>query len=206
MGKHLLAKAHIAKLNKSTELEVTQLTSWIVDETALAILKSQGSRGIQIVSFQRKFTLDFRFYLYWLNCQTKRSKLAVKYFNTAKFHQDTCNRYLMLGFVLAHIPWNARKIIELGQSYSALPSALVPPSTSMLSNIHQREYTLTMDAVKMQLPSRNEVRLALDGWTSTNKLAIMLVIAYQMDRNWALHKVQLAFDDVDSQFFSLFER
>jgi len=43
MGKHLLAKAHIAKLNKLTESEVTELTSSTLDETALAILKRQGS-------------------------------------------------------------------------------------------------------------------------------------------------------------------
>jgi len=43
MGKHLLAKAHIAKLNELTESEVTELTSSTVDETDLAILKRQGS-------------------------------------------------------------------------------------------------------------------------------------------------------------------
>jgi hypothetical protein len=41
MGKHLLAKPHIAKLNELTESEVTELTSSTVDETALAILKTQ---------------------------------------------------------------------------------------------------------------------------------------------------------------------
>jgi len=55
MGKHLLPKAHITKLNKLTESEVTELTSTMVDETALAILKRQGSQGITIVSLQRKF-------------------------------------------------------------------------------------------------------------------------------------------------------
>jgi len=55
MGKHLLAKGHIAKLNELTVLEVTQLTSSTVNETALAILKRQGSQGIPIVSSQRKF-------------------------------------------------------------------------------------------------------------------------------------------------------
>jgi len=44
MGKQLLAKAHIGKLNKVTQSEVTELTSSTVDETALAILKRQGSR------------------------------------------------------------------------------------------------------------------------------------------------------------------
>jgi len=43
MGKHLLAKAHIAKSNELTESEVIELTSSTVEETALAILKMQGS-------------------------------------------------------------------------------------------------------------------------------------------------------------------
>jgi len=61
MGKHLLGKAHIAKLNESTESEVTELTSSTVDETALAILKRQGSRGITIVRLQRKSIFDIQF-------------------------------------------------------------------------------------------------------------------------------------------------
>jgi len=61
MGKHLLAKAHIAKLNELTESEVTELTSATVDETALAILKKQGSRGITIVSSQRIIIFDSQF-------------------------------------------------------------------------------------------------------------------------------------------------
>jgi len=38
-----------------------------------------------------------------------------------------------------------------------------------------------------------------------NKLATTLVIAYDMDQNWVLREVQLAFDDVDSAFFFYFE-
>jgi hypothetical protein len=64
MGKHLLAKAHIAKLNKLTESEVTELTSSTVDETALAILKRQGSRGMTIVSLQMKIIFDIQFNSY----------------------------------------------------------------------------------------------------------------------------------------------
>jgi len=60
MGKQLLAKAHIAKLNELTESEVTELTSLTVDETALAILKRQGSRGITIVSSLRQIMFDIQ--------------------------------------------------------------------------------------------------------------------------------------------------
>jgi hypothetical protein len=62
-----------------------------------------------------------------------------------------------------------------------------------------------MAAIKKQLPIRNKVSLALDGWTATNKLAIMSVIAYYMDQNWALRDVQLTFDEVDRVFGSRFE-
>jgi hypothetical protein len=62
-----------------------------------------------------------------------------------------------------------------------------------------------VDAIKKQLPSRNKVSLALDGWISTNKLVITSVIAYYIDRIWALGEVQLAFDEVDNLFFSYIE-
>jgi len=62
-----------------------------------------------------------------------------------------------------------------------------------------------VDAIKKQLPLQNKVSLALDGWTSTNKLAITSVIAYYMDRNWALREVQLAFNEVNRLFISRFE-
>jgi len=74
-----------------------------------------------------------------------------------------------------------------------------------LRNICRRDYALTVDAIKKQLPLRNKVSLALDGWTSTNKLAITSVIAYYMERHWALHEVQRAFDEVYRLFCCRFE-
>jgi len=172
----------------------------MVDETALAILKWQGSRGITIVSLQSKIRFDIQFNPYWLKWQTKRSKLAAKDFQTSEFHQDTWNCYLMLGFVSAHIPWNAISNLELQRSYKALRDDLVLPSATTLSNICRRDYALTVDAIKKQLPVQNKMSLALDGWTSTHKLAIMSAIAYIIERNWALREVQLAFDEVDRLF------
>jgi len=61
MGKHLLAKAHITKLNEFTEMVVDEFTSSTVDEAALAILMWQGSRGITIVSSPMQFIVDIDF-------------------------------------------------------------------------------------------------------------------------------------------------
>jgi len=111
----------------------------------------------------------------------------------------------MLGFVSAHIPWNAISNLELRWSYKALRDDLVLPSATTLSNICQREYALTVDAIKKHLPSQNKDSLPLDGWTSRNKLTIKSVNAYYMDRNWALREVQLTFDEIARLFFSCFE-
>jgi len=206
MGKHLLAKWHISKLNKFTESEVTAVSSLTVNDTALVILTWQGSRGITIVSLPSKFIyITCRLYLYSLKWQTKCSKLAARDFKTAKFHQNTSNRYLMLGFDSADIPWDAIANLELWRSYKALWSVLVLPSASTLSNICLREYTLTVDAINKQLPSRNKGSWALDGWTLMNKLDITWVSATYRDWIWAMWEVPSAFDEVDSQIFQYFE-
>jgi hypothetical protein len=41
-----------------------------------------------------------------------------------------------------------------------------------------------VDAIKKQLQSRKKISLALDGWTSTKKVAMMSDIAYHLDPNW----------------------
>jgi hypothetical protein len=58
MGKHWLAKAQIAKLHKLKMSEVTELTSLTVDETAFAILKTKGSRGILTVTLLTKLKFN----------------------------------------------------------------------------------------------------------------------------------------------------
>jgi len=206
MGKQMLAKAHIAKLNEITESEVTELTNSTVDETVLATLKGQGSRGTTIVCSQRKIIFHIHVNLYWPKWQIKRSKLAAKDFETSEFHQDTWNRYLILRFVLAGIPQNAISNLELRWLYNALCDDLMLPSATTRSNICRRECALTVDAIKKKLPSCDKVTLALDGWTSPKTLAVSSVIAYYKDRNWALREVQLAFNEVDCLFFSRFER
>jgi hypothetical protein len=60
MGKHLLAKAYIPKLNELTKSDITKLTSSTVDETAMDILKRQGSRGITTVHSLSQIIFDIQ--------------------------------------------------------------------------------------------------------------------------------------------------
>jgi len=111
----------------------------------------------------------------------------------------------MLAFISADIPWNTISNLEPRWSYKGLRNNQVWPSPTTHSNICRKEYALTVDAIKRKLPSGNKVSLALDRWTSTNKLVITSVIVYDMDQNWAMRDVHLAFDEIDHLFFSGFE-
>jgi hypothetical protein len=102
----------------------------------------------------------------------------------------------MLGFLSAHIPFNAITNRELRRAFLALRSDIRLPSASTLGNLCHKEYDLTLAAIKSQLPKDNKVSLALDGWTSCNRLAIESVIGYYIDNDWKLREVQLAFDEV----------
>jgi len=173
MGKHSLAKAHIAISNKLTGSEVTELTNSMADEPALAILMKHGTWECQILSWQRKFIFHIQVGPYWLKWQTTCAKLAANDFETSEFHNDTSNRYLIFLFVLAYIPYKAIWILKQPRSFKPLRSDLVLLSVTTLRKIRGSEYLLTVDAIKEQLPLQNNLSLALDGWTSTNKLATM---------------------------------
>jgi len=200
IGKHLLAKEHIAKFNELTESKVSQLTSTTVDDTALAMWKRQGSWRITIVSLQKKFIFDSLIITILIQLTDKMLQLAAKDFLTVELYQETWNHNLMLRFVSATIPWKAIANLELQQSNNALCSKLALPSACTICIIRRREYSLTVDATKKQLPSRNNVSLALNGWISTNKLVISLFIAYYMHWNWVLWEAQLVCDEADSMF------
>jgi len=157
MGKHLLAKADITKLNEFTEWGDTELTSSTVHETALAILKRLRSRGIRTISPQSQMLFDIQVIPYSPKWQTNGSKLTAKDFETSEFHHDTWNHYLMLGIVSPCIPWNTISKLWLWQSYNASTDDLVRPSPMTPSNICLRQHPLTLDASQKQLPWWNEV-------------------------------------------------
>jgi hypothetical protein len=102
----------------------------------------------------------------------------------------------MLGFVFAHIPWNKISNREFRRTFNSLRSILHLPCPSTLSNTCRREYALTIDAIREQLPKSNKISLAIDGWTSTHRLAIKSIIGYYIARDWTLKEVQLAFEEV----------
>jgi hypothetical protein len=91
MAKPLRSKPYLAKLNKFTETEVMELTSTAVDDTALAIFKWEGSKGITIIRFQRNIRFDIPFDPSGSKWQAKCSKFADKDFDTSEFHQDMWN-------------------------------------------------------------------------------------------------------------------
>jgi len=157
-----------------------KLLHWLVEQTVDAhwlYRRGKDVEELQYFIFTWNSYLTFRFYVYQLNWETKCSKLAAMNFATAKYQQDTWNHYLMLGFVSAYIPWNPQSNLEWWWGYDALWRKQVLPTVSIPSCICWREYTMTADGIKKQLRLKIKVSYAVNRWTSTNTLAISLVIA-----------------------------
>ena len=119
------------------------------------------------------------------------SDIAVK-----EFDQHTWNRYLLLGFLSALIPFNTLTNPELRRILFSLKPDVNIPSVSTLRQLLATEYEKTTKAIQDNIPEGQKVGLALDGWTSGNKLAISSVIMYYISKNWELKEVQLAFEEV----------
>jgi len=105
--------------------------------------------------------------------QAELSKLAYKDLVTAECQQDTWNRYLMLEFNAAHIPWNVMSSHALRHIYITWTSLLVPQFGSTISKLCWIEYSLTMYAFQQQLRSRTQANSDQDRWTSTTTVTIM---------------------------------
>ena len=112
------------------------------------------------------------------------------------FDQQTWNRYLLLGLLSALVPLNAMSNMEFRRVFFTLRPDVKIPSVGTLSNLLAREYNLTLVGIKNQIPVGQKVSIALDGWTSQNRLAITSIILYFISKNWKLEEVQIAFEEV----------
>jgi len=176
MGIRLLTWAHIANMDKLIELEVTELTSSMVDETASAILNRHVCCGISIVSFQLNFIFDIL--VSWILTEFGHNllKLAATECVILEFHQDSWNHYLMSGHFSPHIRLDTISHFVVQQSSKALGGELVLPSVTSLSKIRQRESSLRVYDIMNQLQSIIVGSLAFDGWKSRYKFASIMVI------------------------------
>ena len=117
-----------------------------------------------------------------------------------EFDPHTWNRYLLLGFLSALIPFNTITNPELRRILFSLKPDVNHPSVSTLRRLLATEYEKTTKSIRDNMPEGQKVGLALDGWTSGNKLAISSEIMYYISKSWQLKEVQIAFEEVCGLF------
>jgi len=96
----------------------------------------------------------------------------------------------------------------ISRATTVIKSSKTWPSAAIhhnLSTICLGGLELTVDVINKQLLAQRKFNLALDGWTSINKIARTSVIAYYINQDQALHEVQVAFANVNRQFVACFE-
>jgi hypothetical protein len=147
MGKHLLAKPHIAKLNKETsrKLPKSQI-HWSI--TLLWPYRTDTEdEGFQLSVCERCAYLTFRFDLYWLKWQTKHSKLAVKDLQSTEYHRYIWTTYRLVWFVSGQIPWNVIFNLNLCRTYKSSQSQWLVSAATTLSYLCQKKFSITVDVL-----------------------------------------------------------
>jgi len=146
IGKHLLATARMAKLNTFTEAEVTELTSSTVDETAWGKMKRPGSRGIPIVSAQRIFIFHIKVWFILTELIDKTLQTGSEglwYCRISLRHLESLPH---VTFCFSTYAMECSSKPRATNDMICITKRLGAPSGSTLSNICQRDYTLTVDA------------------------------------------------------------
>jgi hypothetical protein len=62
-----------------------------------------------------------------------------------------------------------------------------------------KEYNLAVTAIENLRPRTSKVSIAVDGWTSPNKMAILSIIGYFVTDDWHLAEIQLGFQQIRGQ-------
>ena len=112
------------------------------------------------------------------------------------FDQAIWDRYLLIGLLSALVPIHSLFNSEFRRIFTALRPDISIPSVSKIRRLLAVEYDSTIQTIRQSIPEQQKVSLALDGWTSSNKLAITSVIMYYISSDWQLKEVQLAFEEV----------
>jgi hypothetical protein len=94
------------------------------------------------------------------------------------------------------MPFNVLNSPEFRRSLLMLRPDISIPSVSKFRRLLKSEYDITVQSIRRAIPKDQKVSLALDGWTSSNKLAVVSVIMYYISPDWSLKEVQLAFEEV----------
>ena len=79
--------------------------------------------------------------------------------------------------------------------YMLNPDAHIPSPTTIRTQLQKRTQDIE-DQLLVDLPPEGKISLALDCWTSPNKLAFMAITGYFIDKNWKYREVVLGFEHI----------
>jgi len=74
-------------------------------------------------------------------------------------------------------------------------SVAIPTAAQLRSDISHAAEEMR-ESITKDLEEVKKVSLAIDAWTSTNKLAFLAIIAYWIDKDWNYHHVLIGFEQL----------
>jgi hypothetical protein len=101
----------------------------------------------------------------------------------------------MIGLVAAYCPFSTIENPYFRLAFQMLRHDIKIPSATTLTRLLAKEYTMVLTCIRNILPGDSKISLAMDGWTSVNKRAIISIIASWINHNLVLETLQLSFEE-----------
>ena len=105
----------------------------------------------------------------------------------------------MHSFTISHIPLSVISDPYFRRLLLFTRNDLKLPSRSTVQRLLMREYQLAVKAIATLIPMDRKISIAIDAWTSPNKLAILSIIGYFVTSDWRLAEIQLGFEQIQGE-------
>jgi hypothetical protein len=138
------------------------------------------------------FSLNQRFrHLTVTNICYQRDDDGIPQYSKESFHFET-----LKGFLSMNIPFHCADNQQLRKLFKMLRPTVDCPSSDKLRKDLAKEVCKVKEEIKVELKNANKVCLAMDAWTSPNKIAFLAIVVYWITPDWRYRHELIAFEQL----------
>lgn len=123
----------------------------------------------------------------------------IQVFDTPPYSKETFRNEFLKTFVLLNLPFNVADHCQLKRLFHMCRQTVDMPSASMIKSDLNSIAEDMRNNILLDLRKVDKVSLALDAWTSPNKLAFLAVVLYYIDSNWKYRHILIGFEQLQGE-------
>jgi len=114
----------------------------------------------------------------------------------AGFNQHDLGEYFLKAYLATNLALNCSNNLAFCRVFKHIgPAVEIPSPTTLMPHLKRLEKS-TVDDIRTSLPAAGKTSLAVNTWTSQNKLAFLAIVAYWISDSWEMEEVLIGFEEI----------